>query len=528
MPNLHRLARAALPAAVALALTLPGCFNLDFDGDGFIDEPPPAGYERDEIACSDGRDNDLDGRIDCQDTDCLMGGFCGEQVPDEPQMGIESTPELCTNGIDDDGDGQFDCGDRDCQSILELCCVNELDDASCSDRIDNDGNGFADCADFSCRSNPYVTVCGRETNCSDRIDNDGDRATDCRDRDCASDPACLPPQEADCTNGADDNGDGRIDCADPTCAADPACAGSENSLAACSDGFDNDNNGFIDCADFGCTRADRGATPEAIAYCAERSENTLERCQDGVDNDGNGFTDCADFGCSRSTDPAVLAYCAERTENTPERCADGIDNDGNGFIDCDDNGCTRSTDPATRERCEATLATCTDRRDNNRNGFTDCADFSCRFFECDMPGGCETDADCPASYSCFRNACLRVLSPCMEAPYLGSDFTQLGTGCPDVSASSVTTEERQRQVRASCTDGLDNDGDGFVDCEDFDCNYNPLAVTVDGRPLCRSTSGRTCLRGPRAGVRCSSDADCSGLAGACQLTPGEGRPLVCP
>lgn len=471
---------------LAAVLTMPGCFTLDFDGDGFIDVPPRGGYERDEIACADGRDNDQDGRIDCEDSDCLMGGFCGEQIPHGgPDRRAENTYELCTDGIDNDEDGQFDCGDRECQGILELCCTAEFDDASCSDRVDNDGNGFADCADFSCRNNPYVTVCRRETICNDRIDNDGDRRTDCNDPDCATSPHCLPPPpppESSCTNGVDDNGDGLTDCFDPSCHADAACLG---------------------------------------------PENTLDFCRDGNDNDGNGFVDCADFGCSRSTDPDIQRYCSERTENTPGTCMDGIDNDGNGFIDCDDNACRRGDDGA-RAACEATLATCTDGIDNNRNGFADCADFSCRLYECDRPGSCATDADCPATYSCFRNECLRVRSPCMEAPYLGSSFTQVGNGCPSVSASSVTDEERQRQVRASCTDGLDNDGDGFVDCEDFDCNYNPYAVTQDGQPLCRSTLGRTCMRGPRAGTRCTSDTDCGDLVGACQLTPGEGRPLVCP
>jgi hypothetical protein len=28
-----------------------------------------------------------------------------------------------------------------------------------------------------------------------------------------------------------------------------------------------------------------------------------------------------------------------------------------------------------------------------------------------------------------------------------------------------------------CTDGADNDGDGYLDCDDFDCSMNP-AVTV--------------------------------------------------
>jgi len=30
---------------------------------------------------------------------------------------------------------------------------------------------------------------------------------------------------------------------------------------------------------------------------------------------------------------------------------------------------------------------------------------------------------------------------------------------------------------AACSDGKDNDGDGYVDCVDFDCSKNP-SVTV--------------------------------------------------
>ena len=129
-------------ASLALALALPGCFTLV--------GPPSTGNERDEIACADGRDNDQDGRVDCQDEDCLMGGFCGEQIPNTEVRGPEDTYDRCVDGIDNDLDGQFDCGDRECQSIMELCCLTEVDDASCSNGLDDDGNGFADCADFSC------------------------------------------------------------------------------------------------------------------------------------------------------------------------------------------------------------------------------------------------------------------------------------------------------------------------------------------------------------------------------------------
>jgi hypothetical protein len=162
---------------------------------------------------------------------------------------------------------------------MELCCAREFDNASCSDGIDNDGNGFVDCADFGCRNGRYVTACVENTAtlCADGRDNDGDGRVDCQDSDCRVRGACGVPTESQ----------------------------PETTLARCMDGIDNDGNTFVDCADFSCTRADRGASPEAMMMCAQRAENTAARCRDGIDNDGDGFTDCDDWDCAYN--PAVLA-----------------------------------------------------------------------------------------------------------------------------------------------------------------------------------------------------------------------------
>ncbi len=50
-----------------------------------------------ETNCSDGADNDGDGKIDCADSDCVGAGT-----------------ENCTDGIDNDGDRAIDCGDAKC------------------------------------------------------------------------------------------------------------------------------------------------------------------------------------------------------------------------------------------------------------------------------------------------------------------------------------------------------------------------------------------------------------------------------
>ncbi|HJL18710.1 MAG TPA: hypothetical protein RMH99_23815 [Sandaracinaceae bacterium LLY-WYZ-13_1] len=528
-----------LPAALAFASTA-GCFTLDFDEDGEIDRLPPLGYEVDFQACANGRDDDMDGRIDCADTDCLMRGHCGERVPTAPVFHPENRFDWCSDGVDNDDDGQFDCGDRGCQDIRELCCLAEFDDATCSDGRDNDGNGFADCADFSCRNGVFVTVCEEETSCTNGIDDDGDRFTDCNDRDCQGDPACAErdcddgedddgnglvdcadpacagddacPPESDCGNGVDDNGDGRTDCADFSCAGDPACSGPENTEDRCMDDADNDDDGFVDCADFDCE-----------AFCDP--EEGLAACMDGFDNDGNGFVDCDDFSCSRSMDAEVREYCEGLAENTLDKCTDGEDNDGNGFTDCDDNGCRFADDERVREACESTFETCVDLRDNNDNGFTDCADFSCRFLTARLTADCTEDGDCPAGQSCFRTRCILVESPCFEGMDIGNEsFEDLFGAVPD----DLTQDERRRMVVAGCTDGEDDDRDGFVDCEDWDCNHNPLARRADGTPICRYAGGRTCVTGPNAGMACGSDDDCAGVEDSCGPPGPEGQVFVCP
>ncbi|HHH28735.1 MAG TPA: hypothetical protein ENK57_10380 [Polyangiaceae bacterium] len=538
-------------ACLAVLLLLPGCFTLDFDGDGTIDRGPVAGYETDFVSCTNGYDDDLDGRVDCADEDCLMAGFCAEYIPLTPPLGVENTFELCTNGIDDDLDGQFDCGDRDCSNILELCCSGEINNADCQDGIDNDGNGFADCRDFSCSNNPFVTVCDEETDCDNGRDDDGDRLTDCLDPDCAceervcddgrdndangrtdcEDPACSGvgscPSETNCEDGLDDDGDGRIDCADPECQVGTLCNGPEDTLARCSDGYDNDGNGFSDCGDFSCSRSMDSTITD---YCDSITEATVERCSDGVDNDGNGFTDCEDFSCSRADDMAVVEYCRSIGENTIERCSDGVDNDDNGFIDCEDFSCSRADDMAVvqfcREAGEGTEAACQDGIDNDGNGFIDCGDFGCRFQTASFTGLCSNTPECPIGQSCFRGACLSILSPCLEGAAI-EDVRLIPTGDP--MAARVNAFEAREMVVRQCTDGLDNDNDGFTDCEDWECNHNPLAVDVDGNPICTQGEGLTCVAGPRVGQSCAEDGDCGvPLAGACVRAGRPGSVFVCP
>ena len=135
------LSRFALLAAVLL---LAGCWK---------DPSPshfPGGYEHDDYACSNHRDDDGDGLTDCSDPDCLAEStVCGRIIPLTPQPHHdENDAVLCHDRIDNDENGQWDCGDRSCQGIPEMCCGRELDDATCSDGLDNDQDGNVDETEF--------------------------------------------------------------------------------------------------------------------------------------------------------------------------------------------------------------------------------------------------------------------------------------------------------------------------------------------------------------------------------------------
>jgi hypothetical protein len=103
--------------------------------------------------CCDDNDNDLDGKKDCQDPDCI-----GYYVGCYNTMYAAPMPELaCDNQIDDDHDGKTDFDDPDC--VAPNC------------------PGYVYAAPF-------------ESNCGNGLDDDHDGKTDCQDSDCASNPAC--------------------------------------------------------------------------------------------------------------------------------------------------------------------------------------------------------------------------------------------------------------------------------------------------------------------------------------------------
>lgn len=102
----------------------------------------------------------------------------------------ESTNYLCSNGLDDDNDGKADCADPFCRTQNIAVCNSESTDHECTNNDDDDGDGYVDCADYDCRYSPAVTKCPqfewRDEACENADDDDGDGYVDCDDNSCYS------------------------------------------------------------------------------------------------------------------------------------------------------------------------------------------------------------------------------------------------------------------------------------------------------------------------------------------------------
>ncbi|MFN3532342.1 MAG: MopE-related protein [Candidatus Brocadia sp.] len=178
--------------------------------------------------CTGGQDDDGDGLVDCEDSDCACDLACAP-----------THETSCTNGVDDDCDGLIDCQDPDCpldkdgDGYYASPCGQDCDDTDasvypgapeicdgkdndCDNQVDEgvkntyyrdaDGDGYGDpdnttqacsqppgyvtnnqdCDDTNANVNP-----GGAEICNDLADNDCDGLTDCDDADCESDPACA-------------------------------------------------------------------------------------------------------------------------------------------------------------------------------------------------------------------------------------------------------------------------------------------------------------------------------------------------
>ncbi len=494
----------------------------------------------------------------CNGEETCRGGTCVVGPPPRCDDGVGCTRDVCDpvrgcfnvpdNSICDNGsfcDGAEVCNPMigGCQRVPPVrcddgndCTTDRCDDASraCVNiPRDDDGDGFVsnrcggpDCDDANPGSHPgAMEVCG------DRSDNDCNGFIDCGDRACLGTPGCGPctptgleNNAVACRDGRDNDCNGLVDCADPACRATTACnmcvpTGPENTSAACTDGRDNDCDGQLDCADLQCRSTPACCRPTG-------AENNDFQCRDGIDNNCNGLIDCMDPNCAATT------ACRMCTPTGPEVCNDGRDNDCNGTVDCADGVC--AMDP----NCRAPNDTCataipiavpgrasgsTDPANNDYQATCATSNGGDVVYVMDNPVTQTVTIDTEGSN---YDTVLYVRSmDCISGAIVGCDddggtgttsmvrLTNLPAGRYFVIVDGWGTNHGDFQLhvttgtREVCTNGVDDDGDGLVDCSDVaDCGTDPFCMM--------------CMPNAPEAAFCNDgrDNDCNGLIDC--LDPG--------
>jgi hypothetical protein len=291
--------------------------------------------------------------------------------------------------------------------------------------------------------------------CNNKNDDDGDFAIDCADNDCVDQfgfngELCEPFGETDCMDGFDNDGDTKIDCADDNCDENEACAAAE----ICDDGQDNDGDFDVDCDDVDC---------DADPACAFFSVEELRIYMD-LDSDNQGVI--VHFANGEVND-SILDMNNFAIYLGGDSWGDSIE------------GVSFDNMPASCVGSEAGLYTCV-RVDFSQDVSSPAIFVSGAIASSTgepLDNGCGTDPmTCQGTGDYFETqqycvdnvgeyyACARE-----EDPYCDDGIDNDGDTLFDyddwADGGCVPPED--------CTNGIDDNFDGTVDCDDEDCFGDP-------------------------------------------------------
>ncbi|MFH1532007.1 MAG: hypothetical protein ABIK09_14880 [Pseudomonadota bacterium] len=442
-------ATTSVPAAIPLMLLQPGTYyvvvdsSFPSDAGAFtltLDFSMAAETETD---CLDGIDNDLNGLTDCADPTCAadvgcLGEVCetafeltGGAAITAADSGLQIVAQGDTSGATPDLTGSCD---SDTATANDLVYTFTLDEAMAV-KVDYD---FDDSYYW-----PAVYVFAGACTAENEI---GCAAT-------SSDPAVIDyaVYEAGTYFIVVDASYGSDAAAYTLAVSFMAPVDTETS---CSDGLDNDLDGFVDCCDDECT---------GDAACL--AETT---CGDDVDNDCDGVADCADSDC------AADAACAGESCAAPYKLNGGaavvagdlplqlVETGDTSAADADVEGSCDSDTEAAKDRVYE-LVLETEANVTITHDFDSGSLWPAVYV---FAGECITDNELACNAQTSAPAVINALA--LEA---GTYYIVVDSSYPSDAGLYTLTVDIAGPVTAedNCQDGVDNDDDGFADCEDDDC-----------------------------------------------------------
>jgi hypothetical protein len=178
-------------------------------------------------------------------------------------------------------------------------------------------------------------------------------------------------------------------------------------------------------------------------------------CSDGIDNDGDLLVDLADPGCIDSFDDS------EPDSNLP--CGDGLDNDADGKRDTLDTCCIDYHDQP-EDICD--MDNCTDGLSGNRipGNVPEC---NCRYSDVCSGGQYCCEFGCQDT-ACGSQSCNTGDSWLCHYDSTGCPFYKY---CINGEWNDTCIKSPACDLKSEiCTDGIDNNGNALIDCEDVTCS----------------------------------------------------------
>ena len=467
--------------------------------------------------CTDGVDNDLDGKCDtgactpvlpadpkCDNTDADADGWAGwfETAAGSLPGNASSTPEnlaaptTCTDGVDNDsyldpgppevivGDGLKDGFDPGCiEADVALCPAGSRGALkNFNVHNDEDCDGLLDGVEKAWGSNPVL------------LDSDSDGTDDWVEMMAFTNPG-----------DPDTDGDGLLDKPDDDYAATPyggaAASVPESRLNrtsgstpnwACGDLIDNDGDGRIDALDPGCATADQDS--DTIADVDERGleSNPNNECMDQWDNKEDGLL-TPDYrindGCPAVGAAEIVAQCGNNTDDD----WDGYINDGCAVYPVTPPSVAESavTGLGTSKQPESPIAgTCGDGIDNDGDGKTDYgppADAGCNLTDSDGDGF--TNLDEAGLGSLYLDEYGETANSDDNCPYIYNPDQANNEGRPASNGPSIDGSVRATYNGDTLGDACDVD-------DDNDRAYDPAELqTLLTDPYRADTDGDRCVDG---------------------------------
>jgi hypothetical protein len=308
--------------------------------------------------CRDKIDNDKDGKTDADDKDCHIDNDLSKDYNKNGYSEFETTKGTvvggdvkkeyvpqCSDGADNDKVGGTDKDDKDCHIDGDLAKAYDPDGYS---EFDESGGGTGGTTGGT---GGYTPACSDwqdtnkdgKRNVGDFGDNDKDGKIDQDDKDCHIGNDLNKPYSKNGYSEASIGG------------GTATGGGTGGFLPECSDGADNDKDGMTDIDDPEChtdlnpgNRWKDDAHPGS--YDPDGYTELTPQCRDGIDNDGNGKMDASDPGCW-TDDTDSTTYDKDKklelgfggggsgTDDSNPQCSDNSDNDGDNLVDEDDPGC---------------------------------------------------------------------------------------------------------------------------------------------------------------------------------------------